>query len=345
MTILKHRIIFAALLDELARENYKIGDRLPPERDFASKLNVNMATIRRAFQELVLAGIVIKRIGSGTYLQQKIGALSHDRQINLIVDENASQAFGLQVQRSFTEIIEQSHRNGRIIHTTSETSKKLLLSCIQFKRPMIFISEPTEFIDELKAHPELVVILSSLQYENKLPCVLSDDHEVVTMQMEHLRKQGCKQIALLASDTASSLQALQISIWEKATAASDRDRLLLKLQGDLSNRVDAAYHTVLQSADLPFDGLICLSDEMAFGALAALRAIRRRIPEDVAVTSIGNTVLARYSAPPITSVMSNADGHIQAALDLIDYNCEHPDNLEYVRFVESTLVVRDSTAR
>lgn len=48
--------------------------------------------------------------------------------------------------------------------------------------------------------------------------------------------------------------------------------------------------------------IVALGTEMLAGALAAIEASRLRIPEDVSVISVGDTVLARFAAPGITAL-------------------------------------------
>jgi GntR family transcriptional regulator, uxu operon transcriptional repressor len=56
---LQHRIVSGA---------YKIGDRLPPERDIAEELNVSRSVVREAIIMLELQGLVEVRKGSGVYV-------------------------------------------------------------------------------------------------------------------------------------------------------------------------------------------------------------------------------------------------------------------------------------
>lgn len=50
------------------------------------------------------------------------------------------------------------------------------------------------------------------------------------------------------------------------------------------------------------DAVFAASDVMAAGALRELRAAGRRTPEDVAVVGFDDSVLARHTDPPLTSV-------------------------------------------
>ena len=47
---------------------YKAGDQLPPEGVLAQRFNVNRHTLRRAIDELVQKGIVVRRHGKGVFV-------------------------------------------------------------------------------------------------------------------------------------------------------------------------------------------------------------------------------------------------------------------------------------
>lgn len=50
---------------------WKVGDRIPSERDLAVQFKVSRMTLRQAVQTLVDEGILERKVGSGTYVSSK----------------------------------------------------------------------------------------------------------------------------------------------------------------------------------------------------------------------------------------------------------------------------------
>ena len=60
------------LRDIIARGALKRGDAMPPERELADRIGVSRVTIRKAFEELVGAGILSQKPGAGTFVSGRI---------------------------------------------------------------------------------------------------------------------------------------------------------------------------------------------------------------------------------------------------------------------------------
>ena len=78
----------------------------------------------------------------------------------------------------------------------------------------------------------------------------------------------------------------------------------------------AALEAVLPRID-QVDGLVCANDELALGALYALRLNGVRVPEDVAVTGWDNTEDGRYSNPSLTTVAPDLQAIAETAVDRV----------------------------
>ncbi|MDR1119267.1 MAG: substrate-binding domain-containing protein, partial [Bifidobacteriaceae bacterium] len=56
------------------------------------------------------------------------------------------------------------------------------------------------------------------------------------------------------------------------------------------------------AADPNLSALYCANDDMAFGALRALREAGRDVPGDVSVVGFDDIALGAYASPPLTTV-------------------------------------------
>ena len=62
-----------SLIGELASGRYRIGQRLPPERELAAAYKVSRPTVREAIISLEVEGLVEVRVGSGVYVRRLPG--------------------------------------------------------------------------------------------------------------------------------------------------------------------------------------------------------------------------------------------------------------------------------
>lgn len=94
------------------------------------------------------------------------------------------------------------------------------------------------------------------------------------------------------------------------------------------------------------DAVFCANDQLALGAAQALHSRGLRIPEDVAVVGMDDTVLVRAGWPPLTSVdLGSAErGRIAAEMLLERISGTEPPAPPRVRTVTPRLVVRASSA-
>ncbi|HBK44219.1 MULTISPECIES: GntR family transcriptional regulator [unclassified Polynucleobacter] len=56
------------ITEDLVRGRYPMGQALPAEKDLSKELDVSIGTLRKAVDELVAEGIVVRRQGRGTYV-------------------------------------------------------------------------------------------------------------------------------------------------------------------------------------------------------------------------------------------------------------------------------------
>lgn len=68
----KHQPIYIALAESIETDInsgvLRPGDKLPPQRELADRLNINLSTITRAFRLCELKGLVHGIVGRGTFI-------------------------------------------------------------------------------------------------------------------------------------------------------------------------------------------------------------------------------------------------------------------------------------
>ena len=58
------------ITEDLVRGRFRFGEALPAEKDLSKELDVSIGSLRKAVDELVSEGIVIRRQGRGTYVAE-----------------------------------------------------------------------------------------------------------------------------------------------------------------------------------------------------------------------------------------------------------------------------------
>lgn len=66
----KYNLVKEYILENIENGIYSLGKAIPSERDLAELLQLNRMTVRKAIEELMFEGLLIRKVGSGTYLKQ-----------------------------------------------------------------------------------------------------------------------------------------------------------------------------------------------------------------------------------------------------------------------------------
>src|SRR5438477_13110864 len=72
-----YRQICEKLQDDIAAGRYKAGKRLPSEAELVRRFGASRMTVFRAMHELQSLGLVIRRVGSGTYVSSNSNTGRH----------------------------------------------------------------------------------------------------------------------------------------------------------------------------------------------------------------------------------------------------------------------------
>lgn len=344
---LKHRQVFDYLCEAIEAGIFVPGRRLPSERMLAEELEVNVATVRRAFRDLIAGGVVEKRVGDGTYICVRPKG-PRENIINFILSNYEGD-----VQRELVKLaVEEGKRLGvgcRISYAGSADLVMQIRTFLRFRQPTVILGDSSigeEAIREIGRAPGLFVVIANRLDHLGIPSVIGNDYAGINILVHRLRELGHRSIALLHNNSGHPIENTQIAVWKSCCPEAARPELEFRANVPSGEHpAEYAYEKVLRS--LPGSGataLIALNDELAVGALSAAAELGRPVPASLSVVSIGDSVLGRFASPPLTELNPNLPEHLRQAFSLLRRNQELSYKLELLRIVEPELVERRSTA-
>jgi DNA-binding LacI/PurR family transcriptional regulator len=132
----------------------------------------------------------------------------------------------------------------------------------------------------------------------------ADNRGGAAKAVAHLARRGRRRIATITGplDMGVGLDRLEGYRDGLAAAGLAADEDLVETGDFTEEGGAAAMARLLARPGPPVDAVFAASDLMAAGALRALRAAGRRVPEDVAVVGFEDSAVARYAQPPLTTV-------------------------------------------
>jgi DNA-binding LacI/PurR family transcriptional regulator len=179
-----------------------------------------------------------------------------------------------------------------------------------------------------------------------------DNRAAARTATEHLLTVGYRKIAFIGrrdsrpSDAADRRHAGYLEALDAAGVRID-PALTAQVDAFTSDEGERVAAQVVSSVP-DLDGIVCSNDSIALGALAALHAAGRRVPDDVAVIGIDDIRAARFAVPALSTIAPDHEQLVDAAFTELERQLTSPPGADLpVRHVTvgARLVLRASTAR
>src|SRR5580698_1866423 len=168
----------------------------------------------------------------------------------------------------------------------------------------------------------------------------ADNRGGARLAAEHLIGTGRRRIATMTGSLDTHVGTARLRGFQEALAVAGHDTSLVE-HGDFTEASAAAAMTRLLAAYPDLDAVFAASDNMAAGALQALKAAGRAVPGDVAVVGFDDHAIARHIDPPLTTVAQPIKqfGWEMAKMLVSLIDGEQPGSL----ILPTRLVVRESS--
>jgi LacI family transcriptional regulator len=219
-----------------------------------------------------------------------------------------------------------------------ESAQARLVDGVIMYAPRLRISDDT--LNEMRK--DIPLVRRDYVPGSRIPWVGFDQVTATRQAVEHLIQLGHRQIASIPPSSEIINGYWRHNTWRSVLLEHGLEPGPA-YEGDYSihSGYIAAQHIL--ATDKPFTALLAGTDNMALGAIRALRERGLRIPEDVSVVGFDNTELAAYIEPPLTTVdfkfLQQDEMVVQYLIDMIanaDMDLHH-------RVLMSDLIIREST--
>jgi len=299
------------LIEMIRSGKWPAGSAFPSEVQLLSKFRVSRPTLVRSLQDLVREGYLYRRQGQGTFVADPRGS-EKLRILPLVI----SQAITLRRdddQHIFKAILDgmEAALRGRgwtlqvcpvDENGLNEEGRKLFTQ----SAPEVAVVYPTEL-------PAMERVLATIgaahvwylgEPMNNQNCVYIDEERAGYLATRHLIENGRRRIAIVnnsypywgfAARYRGYLQALeeagitpdpQLSKHDWHVIDSEAGRLMMRQ---------------LLASGVTFDGVFACSDRKAIGALMTLKEAGIKVPDQVSLVSMDDT-MAAMATPPISAV-------------------------------------------
>ena len=201
---------------------------------------------------------------------------------------------------------------------------------------------------EARANSGRMPIVNACEYvkDRSITSVYIDNVAAASEATNYLLALGHRAVAFITGPMNSPISVDREKGYEAALsgAGAKRNRKLT-IEGDFSVESGVRALDSLLARGERFSAVFCSNDEMAFGAIRALRARGKRVPEDISVVGFDDIRFARYFDPPLTTDAQPMSDLGREAMSMLIEILTGEDVPPRKRILPTQLIVRGSTAR
>lgn len=248
--------------------------------------------------------------------------------------------------RNFVPILLQSNEKFE-----TENNQINLLKKYQVDGVLLSLSnetEETEHLDEIKKLGTKVVLFDKVDWNFKCSKVIIDDYDAAYNATEHLIRTGCKNIAHIAGPLIPRNAKDRLKGYRDALIKNGFDFNTDKVYRTHDSTFEEGYAQAMKilTQHPKTDGVFCVTDMLAIGAMAAIKDKCLKIPNDISVIGFSDWFMASVVSPSLTTIKQPGYemGKEAARLLIEEIEFPHEENYTFKKVIIPTeLIIRNST--
>ena len=206
----------------------------------------------------------------------------------------------------------------------------------------IIITANNEHLEEELENCRLpVVVLDKSAGASYTASVQSDNYQGGRISTEHLIRCGCRRIVLMRGPQQYSSSQQRFLGYVDACNEHGIQPLFVESGFSAAEGWDSAQELFRRFPDA--EGILAVSDMVAFSLFKFLRGQGRRVPDDVMVVGYDGVELSGLMAPPLTTVAQPIEAIGRRAVSLILEQVENGKIEQRENVLPVTLKIRETT--
>lgn len=216
---------------------------------------------------------------------------------------------------------------------------------------ILALSHETKDYEHIKMIQESgtpIVLFDRTTNELNVSRVVTDGVTAAFQAVQHLVSEGCQKIALLCGPENVGIGGNRMEGYEKAMEANHlpvKPELICHCSDFTVEAGKEATRQLLSRKERP-DAIFGITDDLAIGAIEAIKEKGLNIPEDIAIVGFSNTKRSRYMNPTVSSINQFPEKIGRAAAELLFdqiLNSKHAQIKKEI--INCELIVRESSDR
>ncbi|MBD3391137.1 MAG: GntR family transcriptional regulator [Chitinivibrionales bacterium] len=327
--------------DDILAHRLAPGSRIDSINDIMVRHGVSRETAKLVLKILARDGLIIQKPGKGSFVAD---LRPRKKTWGVVLP-----FYSVQYEYLLEQLADKAWRMGREFHhfvdyNSFEDEIRLVGRLINERYEAVIVvptqdeTQTSDFYSRLSAQGTFVALMDHTMAGSYFPYVIQSYDLGVQRGMRHLAERAGGAIAFVRNEVWADRNVVQEMMEETYKQFIDSERIQSHpIVIDRMNRVNADF---LRSESIR--GIFCCDDADAVRILGRLREAGMHIPGDLCLVSYGNTELARFFTPTITSIDPHSEEMAETMARIMDSRL-HGENTDYCQYVvQPTLEVRET---